>query len=307
MNHFKHLFGPVPSRRMGLSLGISPIPEGYCNYSCIYCQLGRTDHMTNTRKNFFEVSEIINELKIWIEKEKEVDVITIVGEGEPTLYKKLGQLLKEIKELTNIPVAVITNGALLSEKEVRDDLMYADIVLPSFDASTNDDFTKINRAYGKMDFSKVFDGLKIFSKEFKGQLWIEIMLVKGYNDSKEKILALKDLLDQVKYDRIFINTPVRPPAESFAQEPSDETIELAIEILGGVAINHLISNGFSSDITDDYEAIVSIIKRHPMNQFEIKSFLDARECENIDDIFNRLSDDDKIEVVEYKGYKTYRG
>ncbi|MCK5762636.1 MAG: radical SAM protein, partial [Clostridiales bacterium] len=204
MNHFKHLFGPVPSRRMGLSLGISPIPEGYCNYSCIYCQLGRTDHMTNTRQSFFEVSYIINEFKQWLHLKKEVDVITIVGEGEPTLYKNLGQLLVELKKLTNIPIAVITNGALLSEKEVRDDLKYADIVLPSFDASNDEDFIKINRSYGKMDFSKVFEGLKQFSKEFKGQLWIEIMLVKGYNDSEEKFIALKDLLDQVEYDRIFI-------------------------------------------------------------------------------------------------------
>lgn len=306
MTAFKYLFGPVPSRRMGISLGISPIPEGFCNYSCIYCQLGKTTNMTNKRQIFFPVSEIINEFKIWLTTKKEIDVITIVGEGEPTLYKNLGKLIKKIKILTEIPIAVITNGSLFSDKEVREDLKYADIVLPSFDASNKDDFIKINRPYGKLNYSDVCNGLKLFSYEFKGQLWIEVMLVKGYNDSEEQLIKLKNILKEIDYDRIFINTPVRPPAEAYAIEPSYKTIEIATKILGGVAINHLISTGFSSDIRDDYKAIESIIKRHPMNQFEIKSFLEARLCKNIDEIFIRLSQDNKIEIIEYKGYKTYR-
>ncbi|MBN2260060.1 MAG: radical SAM protein [Clostridiales bacterium] len=306
MENFKHIFGPVPSRRLGLSLGISPIPEGYCNYSCIYCQLGRTDNMTNTRQYFYKVSEIIDEFKIWLDTGKKVDVITIVGEGEPTLFRNLGQLIREIKKLTKIPVAVITNGGLLYEEEVREDLSYADIVLPSFDASNKEDFVKINRPYGKLDCFKVLNGLKIFSEVYQGQLWIETMLIKDYNDSDEKLFSLKRILDEIKYDRLFINTPVRPPAEKYVEEPTNKAIERAVEILGGTAINHLASNGFSSDIKDDYEAIKSIIKRHPMNQYEIKSFLESRDCEEIAKIQDRLKNDEEVTSIQYKGYITYR-
>ena len=306
MEVYDNLYGPVPSRRMGLSLGISPIQKGYCNYSCIYCQLGRTKHMTNKRQSFFEVDHIINQFKRWLQTNKKVDVITIVGEGEPTLYKELGVLIKELKILTEIPIAVITNGALLSEEYVREDLMEADIVLPSFDASNEDEFKRINRPYGKIKYSEVFDGLIEFSKEFKGQLWIEIMFVKDYNDTEEKLLELKSNLRKVDYERIFINTPVRPPAESYVKEPSDEFVKKAAKLLGGTSINQLISDGFSSDIQDDYEAIKSIIKRHPMNQYEIKSFLKSRNCGDIEKIFRDIEKDKDISVVEYKGYKTYR-
>ena len=306
MEAYDNLYGPVPSRRMGLSLGISPIQKGYCNYSCIYCQLGRTKHMTNERQSFFKVEHILNQFKRWLQTNKKVDVITVVGEGEPTLYKELGKLIKGLKTLTEIPIAVITNGALLSEEDVREDLMEADIVLPSFDASNEEEFKRINRPYGKIKYSDVFDGLIKFLKEFNGQLWIEIMFVKDYNDTEEQLLELKSNLEKINYDRIFINTPVRPPAESYVKEPSDEFVKKAAKLLGGTSINQLISNGFSSDIEDDYEAIQSIIKRHPMNQYEIKSFLKSRNCGDIEEIFKNIENDKDISIVEYKGYKTYR-
>ncbi len=134
MNNFKYIYGPVPSRRMGLSIGISPIAKGHCNYSCIYCQLGRTRCMTNKREEFFNCNEIIEEFKLYLRDNIDFDVVTIVGEGEPTLYSKLGNLIKELKLLTNKPVAVITNGALMSDSSVREELKNADIVLPSLDA-----------------------------------------------------------------------------------------------------------------------------------------------------------------------------
>src|SRR6056297_1787579 len=137
MEKYKFLYGPVPSRRLGLSLGISPIPKKTCNYSCIYCQLGRTSHMTNTPTLFFEVDDIIDELKIFIKKDISFDVVTIVGEGEPTLYAGLKSLIMKIKALVDQPVAVITNGGLLYLTEVQQALTAADIVLPTFDAYDN--------------------------------------------------------------------------------------------------------------------------------------------------------------------------
>ena len=306
MDSFKYIFGPVPSRRMGLSLGISPIPKGFCNYSCIYCQLGRTNHLTNTREVFFEVEEIIEELKQSVINKK-LDVITIVGEGEPTLYKSLGKLIGEIKKITSLPIAVITNGALLYDKEVRNELLEADIVLPSFDACSEIDYVKINRPYGKINYVDVVNGLKKFSEEYKGQLWIETMIIKGYNDSQDKIMELKSIFDEIDYDRLFINTPVRPPAEDFVLEPDEKAIEMAVKLLGGTAINHLISNGFASDIDDDFEAIKSIIKRHPMNQFELVSFVQSRGNGSIEEVLKKLEIDTEVTIVEYKGYYTYRG
>lgn len=306
MTNFKYVYGPVPSRRMGLSIGISPISKGHCNYSCIYCQLGRTRHMTNERKEYFDCKELIKEFKIYLKDDIEFDVITIVGEGEPLLYKGLGNLISQLKLLTDKPIAVITNGALLASHLVRKELKDADIVLPSLDASDEAMFKKINRPHGDIKFDEVIGGLKIFSKEYNGQLWIELMIVKDINDNKEFFLAFKDLLSEINYQKLYINSPVRPPAETFVEQTSKETMDEAISILGGISIDKLISEGFYSETEDDYEAVLSIIKRHPMNQFEIKSFIEERGNSGVEDFFEKLNDDENIEVVNYKNYYTYR-
>lgn len=306
MTNFKYVYGPVPSRRMGLSIGISPIAKGHCNYSCIYCQLGRTRHMTNERKEYFDCKELIEEFKIYLKDDIEFDVITIVGEGEPLLYKGLGKLISQLKLLTDKPIAVITNGALLASHLVRKELKDADIVLPSLDASDEAMFKKINRPHGDIKFDEVIGGLKIFSKEYNGQLWIELMIIKDINDNKEFFLAFKDLLSEINYQKLYINSPVRPPAETFVEQASKEAIDEAISILGGISIDKLISEGFYSETEDDYEAVLSIIKRHPMNQFEIKSFIEERGNSEPKDFFEKLNDDDNIEVVNYKNYYTYR-
>lgn len=306
MDDFKYVYGPVPSRRMGLSVGISPIAKGHCNYSCIYCQLGRTRSMINKREEYFNCEDIIQEFKEYLKDDIEFDVVTIVGEGEPLLYSKLGLLIKELRQLTEKPIAVITNGALLSEASVREELKEADIVLPSLDACNEEIYKKINRPHGKINFQEVVEGLISFSKEYKGQLWIEIMIVKDINDSRECFLSLKELLNKIDYHRIYINSPVRPPAETFVEQPTKETIEEAVSILGGISIDKLVSEGFYSEIEDDYEAVLSIIKRHPMNQFEIKSFIEKRGNTEIEDFFNRLNNDANIERVNYKSYDTYR-
>lgn len=306
MSSFKYVYGPVPSRRMGRSLGISPIPKGHCNYSCIYCQLGRTKNMTNKRTNYFNYKDIAREFKTYLDDEIDFDVATIVGEGEPLLYSKLGCLINEIKSLTDKPVAVITNGSLMYDSNVRKELKNADIILPSLDACNEEIFRKINRAHGNIKFNDVIDGLRTFSKEYNGQLWIETMMIKGINDNRDCLLEFKKLLNTINYHRLYINSPVRPPAEDFAKQPSKESINEAISILGGISIDKLVSEGFYSKIKDDYEAVLSIIKRHPMNQFEIKSFIEKRGNKDIKKFFERLNNDDNVEVVHYKNYHTYR-
>lgn len=306
MTNFKYIYGPVPSRRMGLSVGISPIAEGHCNYSCIYCQLGRTRNMTNERKRYFDHRDIVEEFKLYLSKDIKFDVATIVGDGEPLLYADLGILIDELKLLTDKPIALITNGSLLFDSKVREDLKNADIILPSLDATDEEMFKKINRPHGSIKFDDVIRGLQIFSNEYKGQLWIETMIVEGINDNRKFFLDLKELLGTIKYHKLYINSPVRPPAETYVKQVSKDVIEEAVSILGGISIDKLASEGFYSKVEDDYEAVLSIVRRHPMNQFEIKSFIEQRGKSDIKNFFEKLNNDDKIEMVDYKGYYTYR-
>ena len=305
--NFKHVYGPIPSRRLGSSLGISPIPFGTCNLSCVYCQLGRTINMINERKEFFPVEEIIQEFKEYSKNGLDhVDFVSIVGEGEPLLYSKIGELISQIKKITDKPISVITNGVLLSDKNVWKELALVDVVMPSLDAYNKETFKKINRPHKTISFEKYIDGIIQFSKIYEGKIWLELMLVKGVNDDEESLRKIKETFDKISYDRIYINVPVRPPAEKWAQIPDKKSIELAEEILGGIALDYLAKNDFYSAIEDDYEAIISIITRHPMNQFEIKGFLESRNSKAIDSIIERLENDENIEVINYKGLKMFR-
>ncbi|HZK28936.1 MAG TPA: radical SAM protein [Clostridia bacterium] len=306
MKKMEYVYGPVPSRRLGLSLGISPIPKKTCNYSCIYCQLGRTDTMTNTRQLYFPVKRIVTEFEEVLKASPKFDVVTIVGEGEPTLYGGLGDLIVEIKKRTDKPVAVITNGALLYNPQVRLELSEADIVLPTMDAYDEQSFKKINRPHGSLRFEDVIKGLEEFSKQYRGQLWVEIMLLKDINDDEESLKKYVDMLTNINYDKLYLNTSVRPPAESNVKAVTSEKMNHAAEILGGISIDLLQSQGFHSEIKDDYMAVMSIIKRHPMNQFEITDFLKARGCEDIGGLLHRLEQDKKVIAIHYKGYDTYR-
>lgn len=308
MDNFKYIYGPIPSRRLGLSLGVSPIPKKFCNYSCVYCQIGRTHNLTNTRKEFFPLEDIIDEFKDYIYSDKNFHVVSIVGEGEPTLYSRLGELIISLKKLTDKPIAVITNTGLLYDENVQEELLNADIVLPSMDFFNEESFKSLHRPYGKLDFKKSYDGLVNFSKKFKGELWIEVMLIENINSSKEDLIKLKKLIKNINYSKIYINTAVRPPAESWVKPVSKETINFAVDLLNGISIDSLSNGDFTSEIRDDYEAIISIIKRHPMNQHELKGFLLGRKVneKEVENIFIKLKNDNNIEILNYKGLHTYR-
>ncbi|MEG1500972.1 MAG: radical SAM protein [Clostridiales bacterium] len=306
MENFKYVYGPIPSRRLGNSLGVSPIPNKTCNYSCIYCQLGRTNKMTNQRREFIPLADILQEFQAYLQDEDKFDVVTIVGEGEPTLYSRLGELISSIKALTDKPVAVITNASLLNDPQVAADLLHADIVLPSLDAYDEASFKKIDRPYGHLDFQAIYQGLIDFSHAFQGQLWAEIMLIDNINDDEESLAKFAKMLEKVRIDRIYINTPVRPPAESYVKISSSANIQKAVEKLSAISIEMLSSGSFFSEIEDDYQAILSIIQRHPMNQHEITSFLKSRQNPNPDNIIEKLKNDQQINSIDYKGYTTFR-
>lgn len=306
MKEYKYIFGPIPSRRMGNSLGISPIEKRSCSYSCVYCQLGRTKNLLKEPQKFFNINDILDEFKDYLKEDVKIDVVTVVGEGEPTLCADLEELIVNLKKITDKPIAVITNGSMLIYKSVREALKKADIVLPSLDAGDEVTFRRINRPNGKISFEKITEALIEFSKEYKGQLWMETMIVKDFNDTPKQFYSIKKILDEMNYDRLYINTPVRPPAEDYVCEPDDDVLEEAVKILGGTSIQQLSSGEFFSEIEDDFEAIKSIIARHPMNKFEVKSFLESRKCANEEEILEKLQSDDSIDVVNYKDYITYR-
>ncbi|MCI9413793.1 MAG: radical SAM protein [Clostridiales bacterium] len=309
MESYRHIFGPVPSRRLGRSLGISPLPDKTCNYSCVYCQLGRTVHMTNTRSLFYPVEEITEEFDRWLRQEEgaadRFDVVTVVGEGEPTLYAGLGDLLAALQERTDKPLAVITNSALLTDPAVAEELLLADIVLPSLDGFDEDSFRRVDRPYGRLDFQEITAALGRFSRLYTGQLWLEIMLVESLNDREEAIPLYQGLLKDIRHDRLYINTPVRPPAEPSVRPVSPDRLARFAQELGGVSIDALTTGAFHSEVTDDYEAVLGIIRRHPMNQYEIAGFLEARQADPVP-LLTRLEEDPGVETVRYKGYVTYR-
>lgn len=272
---YKYIFGPVPSRRLGKSLGISPIPEKTCNYSCVYCQIGRTTHFTNTREDFFPKDEILEEIKDAIGK-LDFDYITFVGEGEPTLSKSLGWLITETKKLTDKPIAIITNGALLYDPQVRKELLAADVILPTLDATTQELFKKINRPKRELDIEKIIKGFQDFREKYTGEIWMEVMIVAGLNDSEENIVAIKEVLDRIKCERVYVNVPIRPPAEKWVKIPTKERVIKICKILNAQNIDsYEKTEGFHIDKEKNLkEQILQTTLRHPLRESQILSMID---------------------------------
>jgi wyosine [tRNA(Phe)-imidazoG37] synthetase (radical SAM superfamily) len=232
----KYIYGPVKSRRLGFSLGLSLTPYKICNFDCIYCQLGKTLNLTNERKEYLKTEEILDELKLWLQNNSEeagnLNYITFSGSGEPTLNIKIGEVIQEIKKITAIPVAVITNASLLNDAGVRRALSRADLIVPSLDAATLDIFRKINRPFGATRAEDIITGLVNLRKEYRGQIWLEIMLVRGVNDDLRHIKKLKEVIDKINPDKIQLNSPVRTTAEPNILSVDKSKLEKIKEILG---------------------------------------------------------------------------
>jgi wyosine [tRNA(Phe)-imidazoG37] synthetase (radical SAM superfamily) len=268
-----YVFGPVPSRRLGQSLGVDPIPFKSCNYNCVYCQLGRTTPLTNKRQDFFPPQDILSELRVALDANRvnQIDYITVVGQGEPLLCASIGQLIRGVKALTDIPVAVITNGSLLFMAEVQEALCPADVVMPTLDAADEKTFRRINRPWPKLHIDKIIEGMVIFREMFKGRLWVEVMLVKGLNDTEESLSNIARALKRIRPDQVHLNVPVRPPAESWVELPDNESLIQAMAILGEVAPIAAPAEG-TFDLAKELpvvDAIVEIIRRHPMRETEL--------------------------------------
>lgn len=269
----KYLFGPVPSRRLGLSLGVDIIPFKSCSQDCIYCQLGKSQcAQTIERKSYVDIYEVVDEIKRKLETGVKADYITISGSGEPTLNSDIGLLIDEIKKLTDVPVAVITNGSLLYLWEVRDAVSRADLIVPSLDAFDQESFEKINRPHKDISFERLVEGLKLLKKEYYGPVWLEVFLVDGLNTNDEDVKKLKSIIDSIGPDKIQLNTAVRPTAEFGLKPVSGEGLREIAEFLGERA-----------EVIVDYEKLGERINELEGSIDSIYQMLKRRPC-SIDDI-----------------------
>jgi wyosine [tRNA(Phe)-imidazoG37] synthetase (radical SAM superfamily) len=218
-----YVFGPVPSRRLGRSLGVDLVPFKTCTYDCIYCQLGRTTHLTVERKEWVPLDAVLDELKPKLACRP--DYITLSGSGEPTLHSRLGELIQHIRAMTTVPVAVLTNGSLLWRPDVRAELASADVVLPSLDAGNPTKFAFINRPHQSLAFEQIVEGLAAFRREFPGQYWLEVFLLGGYTAIEADVKQIAACVKRIRPDRVQLNTVARPPAESFASPVPASALE----------------------------------------------------------------------------------
>lgn len=212
----KFVFGPVPSRRLGFSLGVDIIPRKCCTFDCIYCQVGRTTHKSDVRASFYKPEEIIDEITREVAGNRSIDFITFSGSGEPTLNSDLGRIIKGVKKRATKPVAVITNGSLLDRSDVRRDLEEADLLMPSLDAVTEEIFSRVNRPVPTIRIEAMIEGLRALRRQFRGPLWLEVMLMQDINDDAQHIELLKKTINTINADRVQLNTVTRPPCEGYA-------------------------------------------------------------------------------------------
>jgi len=277
----KYIFGPVPSRRLGISLGLDLTPHKVCSFDCIYCQLGKTTNKTMERREYVPVKNILAELREFIQSnpEQNIDYITLSGSGEPTLNSGSGKLIEDIKEFTEIPVAVLTNASLIPDAKVRAELSQADLIIPSLDAATQEVFEKINRPYKGLQVRDVIKGLQEFRKGFRGEIWLEIMLVEGFNDGESELEELSSAIKLLKPDRIQLNTVVRPPAEDYARPLSVDKLNSIAELLNAELIVAFDRKNIESYEEDKEGMISSLLMRRPCTLHDITGSLGLHENE----------------------------
>jgi wyosine [tRNA(Phe)-imidazoG37] synthetase (radical SAM superfamily) len=228
----RYLFGPVLSRRLGLSMGVDLLPFKACNLDCVYCELGGTTCLTCSRGRFVPPEAVLREIRS--RADESFDHLTFAGSGEPTLSSDLGDIVRKSKEIVDVPVAVITNSTLLTSEKVRSEVASADVVLPSLDAATQTTFEKINRPADGLKIDDIISGLKSFRSEFGGEIWLEVMLVKGINEAEASKIA--DAVESIAPDRIQLNTVVRPPTEPVLPLDEKEMNEILLAFPGAELI-----------------------------------------------------------------------
>jgi len=306
----KYVFGPVNSRRLGISQGIDLVPPKICNFNCIYCEIGATTTHTCTRKEYIPLSELLAEIDTVLADHEllgHLDVFTITASGEPTLHSGIGKVIRYIKEKSDKPVVVLTNGSLLYLPEVRHDLLAADIVIPSLDAAREESYRRINRPAACSPLAELIEGLITFRKEFPGKFWLEILLASKINDSPEDIAALVAAVQEIKPDKVQLNTVARPPLENFAKPLSRAELEgVASQIPGPVEI--LVD--FSTREREKFrnlseDEIIEMLKRRPCTSNDVSEALNL-DPDTTQIILHQLAADGRIIETKHHDKRYYQ-
>lgn len=292
------VFGPVPSRRLGLSLGIDIVPRKFCTLDCIYCEVSKTDNLTIEQKDFYDTNEIVSEVKNKYPLLKgDLDVVTITGSGEPTLNKSIDVIVKKLKTFITHPIVLLTNSTLFYDFTVREKVKVFDIVVPSIDAANVKIFNKINRPSKEIDFQKMIEGLLNFSHEYRGRLILEILLIKGVNDHREHLIDLVDLIKNIKYDIVQLNTAFRPTAYDNVKRLDDlELLNIALFLTEkGVKVEpvkNFIPKNIPQTIANDI--IKKMLNMRPLSKRDIIELFG-------ENFLKDLTQDPSVEIFKYNG------
>ena len=300
---YKYLFGPVPSRRLGMSLGVDLVPHKVCSLNCVYCECGRTTDLTVERKEYIPYDGVVRELAHYFAHKPLPDYVTFSGSGEPTLNSRIGDVLQFIKTNSQAPVAVLTNGTLFYDKTVRKELLKADVVLPSLDAAEELAFRKINRPWHKLNIPDYIKGLIDLRKEYKGLIWLEVLIIPGLNDTRENLQALKDAFLQIQPDEVQLNTLDRPGAVENIRAATRKELQEIVDFWNLPQVKVIAAAPDRKKIVsyrDDMEsAILETIRRRPCTLEDLHKILGLH-INEVNKYLDVLEDEQKIVSIREK-------
>jgi wyosine [tRNA(Phe)-imidazoG37] synthetase (radical SAM superfamily) len=269
---YKYLFGPVPSRRLGLSLGVDLAPYKTCSFDCIFCQLGRTTNKTIERKEYVPTPAVTEELHNWLENDGRADFITLAGSGEPTLHSAFGDVIDSVKSVTTVPVALLTNGSLLGDSDVRKAAARADVVKVSLSAWDRFAFEHVNRPHPDVTLKSIVDGTWMLREMLEGELWMEVFIAWGMNSAPRDVSELADLIKPLRPDRIQLNTAVRPPAESFVEAaPEEHLLKLACLFEPSAEVIADFASSSAPLVATNEEGLLAMVARRPCTTDQMAS------------------------------------
>lgn len=279
----RYLFGPVPSRRLGVSLGVDLVPLKTCSLNCVYCECGRTTDLTVERKEYVPVDAVLEELEHFLQSKPELDFITFAGSGEPTLHRHMDRVIGYIKShFPRYPVCILTNGTLFTSGEVRTQAGKADLIIPSLDSATEEVFRQLNRPHPDLECKKIIAGLAALRREYRGEICLEVFIVPGLNDSPEELEAMKAAVEKINPDRIQVGTLDRPGAESWVREAAPDKMREIAAYLGGSAelIEEELHPSKATHFDEAYrETILQTIRRRPCTVEDLSRIVGVRPAE----------------------------
>ena len=306
----KFIFGPVPSRRLGLSLGVDIVPRKHCTLNCVYCEAGKTTDVTLQRQSFYEVSDIIEEFSAEYEKVRDnLDVVTVTGCGEPGLNSDLGEIIRRIKEISVHPVAILTNSTLLTEADVSEQMLELDIAVPSIDAASQEVFQKIDQPHRNLKIADINQSLIEFTMRFGGKVYLELLLVKGINDTDEELSKIADVVNRCTYNTLQLNTVHRPPAFSGYEGLSEAELldvflfmkKKGVKVESISAFSKSIGAAFSKSLP---EAVVRLLTMRPCTKGEMGAVF-GESTARIDEVLEELRAKYPVSVYTHEKNEFY--